>query len=359
MDFEEYYTEVKSLPGVNFIARLPESVEQMGQDQNILIHAKDPEKNVSIEDKADLLVLATAMVPRMGAEAVKEILGVCTHESGFFRPANPQKSQIETYDPGKFICGCATAPKNIMESITEAQAAASNVGGLLTQGTKVLELTTAQVDEDVCSGCGVCVKTCHFDATFINLQKKVAEVDDTLCRGCGNCVTACPSGARNLRLSSNESILAQIDALSDSMLENEQRVLIFCCHYCAYGAADEAGASGYKYPVNTRIIRIPCSGRLDLQFIVYAFRRGFDGVVLAGCHLGSCYNVLGNYDLQNRLELLKGILNSLGIGEERIKLFWAAATEGKHFADEITEFVNRIALMDPISTKAKSKAVSD
>jgi len=116
-------------------------------------------------------------------------------------------------------------------------------------------------------------------------------------------------------------------------------VVAFCCNWCSYAGADLAGTSRLAYPALVKIIKIPCSCRVDPLFILRAFQKGADGVIVCGCHPGDCHYSTGNYYTRRRMTLLFNILDYMGIEKERIHLEWVSASEGVKFADTMTRFV--------------------
>ncbi|MEO0078074.1 MAG: hydrogenase iron-sulfur subunit [candidate division WOR-3 bacterium] len=126
------------------------------------------------------------------------------------------------------------------------------------------------------------------------------------------------------------------------------RIVGFACNWCCYAGADLAGTSRLKYPANLRIIRVMCSGRIDPQFILRAFKEGADGVFIGGCHPGDCHYVSGNYKTQKRIVLLQNLLEGLGIEKERLALEWVSASEGQRFAEAVTAFTERIRALGPL-----------
>ncbi|MCC6027061.1 MAG: hydrogenase iron-sulfur subunit [Archaeoglobales archaeon] len=118
------------------------------------------------------------------------------------------------------------------------------------------------------------------------------------------------------------------------------KIVVFACNWCSYAGADLAGVSRLKYPEDVKIIRVMCSGMVNPAWILRAFRQGADGVVIAGCHPGDCHYMVGNYYAKKRYILLKELLNFIGFEDERLKLLWASASEGKKFAEEMAAFKN-------------------
>ncbi|MCD5408950.1 hydrogenase iron-sulfur subunit [Candidatus Bipolaricaulota bacterium] len=129
----------------------------------------------------------------------------------------------------------------------------------------------------------------------------------------------------------------------------EPRIVAFLCRWCSYAGADLAGTSRIKYPPNIVPIRVPCSGRVDPQWVLDAFERGADGVLIGGCHPGDCHYVSGNYKARRRIYLLKKILPELGIEPERVRLEWVSASEGQKFAQVVAVFVEELRALGPRS----------
>ena len=127
----------------------------------------------------------------------------------------------------------------------------------------------------------------------------------------------------------------------------EPRIVGFLCNWCSYAGADLAGTSRTNYPANIRIVRVPCSGRVDPLFIVKAFQLGADGVLVAGCHPGDCHYNDGNYHARRRIALLKPLLEYLGLDKERLCLEWVSASEGKRFAEVVLNFTQILTKMGP------------
>jgi len=127
----------------------------------------------------------------------------------------------------------------------------------------------------------------------------------------------------------------------------EPKIIGFCCNWCAYAGADLAGISRIQYPTNLRMIRVMCSGAVDTEHVLEAFRNGADGVFIGGCHPGDCHYQTGNYKTMRKVMLLKNLLRQLGIEPERLRLEWISAAEGQRFAHVVTDFVEEIKKLGP------------
>lgn len=127
----------------------------------------------------------------------------------------------------------------------------------------------------------------------------------------------------------------------------EPVIVAFCCHYCAYTAADMAGSKRLEYPANVKIVRVPCSGKVDTLYIMKALEKGADGVCVAGCLEGDCHFKNGNVKAAQRVAYLKRLLNEIGIGGERVEMALMSAGMGERFAQTATEFTEKIRKLGP------------
>lgn len=119
-------------------------------------------------------------------------------------------------------------------------------------------------------------------------------------------------------------------------------IVAFCCNWCSYAGADLAGTNRLSYPADVKIIRVPCSCRVNPMFILKAFQKGADGVIICGCHPGDCHYTTGNFYTRRRMTLLFSMLDYLGIEKERTRVEWVSAAEGAKFAETMNSFVETI-----------------
>lgn len=127
----------------------------------------------------------------------------------------------------------------------------------------------------------------------------------------------------------------------------EPKILAFVCNWCTYAAADLAGTARIQYPPNVKIIRLMCSGAVDPIFIMKSLLEGADGVLIGGCHPGDCHYGTGNYKARRRIMILQTILDNAGIDSKRVWLRWISASEGKAFAQIITDMVEELRKLGP------------
>jgi len=139
------------------------------------------------------------------------------------------------------------------------------------------------------------------------------------------------------------------------MKEREPKILAFLCNWCSYAGADLAGVSRIQYPPNVRVIRVPCSSRINPFFIVKALQQGIDGVLVAGCHPGDCHYISGNYVARRKFAIIKSFLEYIGIEKDRVQFTWISAAEGLRFAEVIKEVTEKVRHLGPIRKPAKTR----
>jgi len=130
--------------------------------------------------------------------------------------------------------------------------------------------------------------------------------------------------------------------------ESKPKIIVFCCNWCSYAGADLAGVSRLQMKPYFRTIRTMCSGRVDPEFVLNAFAKGADGVMIAGCHPGDCHYINGNYKTRRRYWLLQGVLKQLGINSKRLRLEWISASEATKFQKAVNSFIDEIMELGPI-----------
>ncbi|RJX20935.1 MAG: hydrogenase iron-sulfur subunit [Ammonifex sp.] len=140
------------------------------------------------------------------------------------------------------------------------------------------------------------------------------------------------------------------------MSEWKPNIVVFACDWCTYQGADLAGSLRYEYPANVNIIRVPCTGRVEPEFIVSALSNGADGVFVGGCHPGDCHYKEGNYKAMRRFTLLKMVLTGMGFEAERVRMEWISGSEGKRFAEIMAEFNRTIEKIGPNPFRRDSNA---
>ncbi len=138
----------------------------------------------------------------------------------------------------------------------------------------------------------------------------------------------------------------------------EPQITAFYCLYCGYMAADTAGALHIQYPANVKFIRMPCTGKTDIRYLLEAFEQGADGVYVVACPIGNCHHVRGNERGLARIERAKHILDSIGLGGERLEMFFMSGSQGNAFAIAAQTMVDRIIALGPNPLKSPSSQIT-
>jgi coenzyme F420-reducing hydrogenase delta subunit len=131
------------------------------------------------------------------------------------------------------------------------------------------------------------------------------------------------------------------------MQEFEPKIVAFVCNWCTYAGADLTGTSRIKYAANVKIIRFPCTGRIDFMILMKAFENGADGIIVSGCHPNDCHYSTGNFHARRRWIVFRNLLNFTGINTERIQFSWVSAAEGFKWADVVNNTVKKIRELGP------------
>ncbi|MEM2119078.1 MAG: hydrogenase iron-sulfur subunit, partial [Candidatus Bathyarchaeia archaeon] len=336
---EELFRKGQKL-GINFIrVKLTDrKVVENAADKSLTVTAVK-ENGSSVEVKSDMVVLATAAVPSEGSAEVARIFNLSRGTDGFFMESHPKLKPIDTPVDGIFVAGGCQGPKDVPYSVSQGMGAAARAATILSKPTWKIEPIVAVVDPTKCRNvtvkCGICAERCPYGAIKAP-EKQPAEVSSAMCHGCGTCVAECPADAITQRHFTDAQIFSQIRAA----LENnpEEKILGFLCNWCSYAGADLAGTSRFEYPPNIRAIRVMCSGRVDRDFVLEAFRLGAGMVLVGACHLPyDCHYISGNYKMKARMDALAPMLQKLGMSPERLRVEYVSAAEGVKFAEIVKE----------------------
>lgn len=218
--YEEFYRRSVE-EGAHYIRGRVSKVYPRGD--KLVLKAADTLIGRPVEVEADLVVLATAMVPSKNAGKLAQIIGISTDKDGFFSEAHPKLRPVETSTAGVYIAGTCQGPKDIPDTVAQASGAAVKVSALLSQDELSMDPVISVIDEQLCSGCLHCQAICPYKAieprtiTYRtasgNAERTVASVNSGLCQGCGACTVTCRSGAANLKGYTNDQLLAEVNAL--------------------------------------------------------------------------------------------------------------------------------------------------
>jgi len=358
--FEDLYRRSREA-GVHYIRGLPGEVEEDPETKNLTLTVENTLANRLERHEAEMVVLSVGVVPRRDSEAMQNLLTLSRTADGFFMESHPKLKPVDAPTQGVFFAGCAEAPKDIKDSVTQAGAAAARSSILLNAGQVQIEAITPMLDEEPCHLCGRCARVCPFNA--IAPPDKKAErhprIIEAACAGCGTCSAECPADAISMRHFNDAQLMAQIDALLAD--RPEEKILAFACNWCSYAGGDNAGTSRLQYPTSVRLIRTMCSGRVDEKFVLHAFARGAPLVLVSGCHFADCHYISAVTWTQQRVERLWDRLEKMGIRPERLQLEWISAAEGQKFSkvmhelEEIRKQVTEAEIAETMEILANGK----
>ncbi|TET81063.1 MAG: FAD-dependent oxidoreductase [Candidatus Heimdallarchaeota archaeon] len=329
---------------------------------NVIV--KDILTQTDLTIEADKVVLSTPLIPH-DTQKLGEMIKCARDQNGYFLEAHIKLRPVDFATDGIYLAGTCHGPKGIGDSISQGRGAAAHALIPLISGEVQNEPLVSNVDPALCIACQKCEEVCNFGAIGVNFDNDilVSESNPLLCKGCGDCSAACPAGAITMSHFADNQIYPMIrEAVRGEFVDERPRIVAFLCNWCSYAGADTCGVSRFQYPTNIRPIRVMCTGRIPKSFILQAFLEGADGVFVGGCHIGDCHYIEGNYDMLQRYNELKDILESVGINSDRYRLEWISASEGKRFSQVVTEFVNQIKELgslpktgDKIEKKEKAK----
>ena len=211
--YEEFYARVKQEENVLYVRGKPSRV--LATDDGVAVWCTNTLSGKQMRVDCDMAVLATPIAPSPAAMELARRLRIHTNEHGFFSEAHPKLRPVESLAPGFFMAGCALGPKDIPETVSQASAAASKVLEMFSKKELLVEPMIAWVDEDLCSGCQLCISTCPYDAREYDEEKKVVRVVETLCKGCGACVVACGTRATQQKNLSDEQLTRMVEVIFD------------------------------------------------------------------------------------------------------------------------------------------------
>ncbi len=354
--YEELFRKAQEI-GINFI-RVKLTDREITEDLQTkkLVVRGVKENGEPFEIKSDMVVLATAAIPSQGSEEVARVFNISRGGDGFFMESHPKLKPIDTPADGVFVAGGCQAPKDVPYSVSQGMGAAARAATILSKPKWKIQPIVAMVDPAKCRNtkvkCGICAKACPYSAIRAP-EGQVAEAISAMCHGCGTCVAECPTDAITQKHFTDVQIVSQIRAALET--NPEDKILAFLCNWCSYAGADLAGTSRFEYPPVIRPIRVMCSGRVDRDFVLEAFRLGAGMVLVGACHLPyDCHYISGNYKMKARMDALAPMLQKLGMSPERFRVEYVSAAEGIKFAEIVKEITAQMQTLGGGKIKAEN-----
>jgi heterodisulfide reductase subunit A len=330
------------------------------QDGNTRVRIYDSLLDKYFETPVDLLVLSSAILPPDGTSELSETLGYALEDDGHVKELYGKLRRNETRRRGVVAVGGVTRPQFVFEAVTDAQAGALIIHNEL-QGGKIETISRGAVlDVEECVGCSLCAQQCPRGVPLMIEQTEVDEADeeqkivfkaaiDTLnCHACGVCQSLCPSGATQLNFLSNDQLWDQIAASLEGAGPDYPITLCFYCEECSVSTIDIVGTRKMEYPASTRLIPVPCAGRISIIDILKAFEHGASTVMVASCETDRCHiGGTGNEIAQVQVDVARDILNAIGWEGNRVDMFRMFSAEPDRFTNAVNEMVKRANELGP------------
>ncbi|MFX0056112.1 MAG: hydrogenase iron-sulfur subunit, partial [Candidatus Hermodarchaeota archaeon] len=344
--------------GVDYIRGRVSMVWENDNKTHIRIY--DSLLNQYLESTPDLVVLSTAILPSDGIAELSETFGYALEEDGHVKDLYGKLRRTETRRRGVVAVGAITRPQFVFEAVTDAQAAALVLHNEL-QGGKIEKLARGAVlDVDECVGCSLCAQQCPRGVPLMIEQTDSEEEDeaqkilfkaaiDTLnCHSCGVCQSLCPSGATQLNFLSNSQLWSEIEAVLEGADSQYPITVCFYCEECSVSTIDIVGTRKMEYDASSRLIPVPCAGRVSIIDILKAFEHGASAVMIAACEKDRCHiGGTGNEIAQVQVDVTRDILNAIGWKGERVDMFRMFSAEPERFTSAIREMVKRAKKLGP------------
>ncbi len=326
------------------------------------VRVKDRLLGEVVEVPTDKIVLVLGLRPNMGVKQIADKLKLSFDREGFLMESHPKLGPADSMVPGVFLAGSVQGPKMIEETISHALAAASRAVALLSKGFIEREPIVAEIIQEKCIKCGACMRACTYGAIKGEVRKYIYVVP-ALCEGCGNCLGECPVEAIRMPGYNDDDIFRMMEV----MLREEpiKKPIAFTCYWCSYAAADNAGIFKLQYPSSPRLIRLPCSSRVNWRLVKKAFLLGAPAVAITGCRItedgSDCHYQRANKNTLKRYKSMIRIIEKQGIRGERLILSLFGAPEVDKFIetmrrlDEVAKSVTPEELKSTIEKLSKVK----
>lgn len=324
--FESYYRRAQEA-GVVFIrGKVAEIIEK--EDKNLVIRAEDTLSGEFIELEVDVVCLSVGLVPSSGTDPIVDLLRIPADEDGFIAEAHPKHRPVDTTKDGVFVCGCASGPKDIPDSVTQASASVARAIRLMNRSYIRMDPIKAFVSED-CDGCGVCVDACPIDAISVNGN---AKINEAICQGCGCCLSSCEKEAIGIRHFVKEQILAEVEAV----LSRGSRIIAFLDDGTTYRVADGIGHSGFSYPKEVCVIRVRDGSQVTPKLILRTFELGAAGVFIGEPEAGSTiYHPRSTEIVIENVKKAREMMREAGIDQNRLSFGHYITVWTKKLAEQL------------------------
>ncbi|MFP3951141.1 MAG: hydrogenase iron-sulfur subunit [Candidatus Bathyarchaeia archaeon] len=332
--YEELYNRVKELD-VNFIHGEFDKVVKTGEGELVVQYEDGRGQRQALT--GDLVVLSTGMVPSEGSRDLASKLGIELDRFGFYAEVDPKVGSVITKKPGVFLAGACHSPKDIPESVAQANAAAAMTSLHLMKEVNAVKPDLAPiVDEDACGRCGICISLCPYDALSLPPEGAV-KVDKDLCQACGLCISSCPTRALDNPNYGFDLLEEEVKGALEDAAPDQLNIIGFACNDCGYNLLDTAGVYNARYSSSFTPIYVPCMSSVSVRHIITTLDMGADGVMLIGCVEDRCHYETGVDHAESQLRLMKNLYGSLG-RKMPVRVIKSCGTMLRQFLETLDDF---------------------
>ena len=324
--------------GVLFVKLTGIKPEVKTGSNKVTVSYDDQDLGEKVTILPDLLILEEDYKAPAEMVHLAGLLGVTADGKGFFQGENIYNQPIYTNRHGIWVIDSAKGPVSLREGIEEAKAAALDIHQFLGNGGVVAVDKRLLFDEAKCGKCLTCYRSCpHLAISYYGVRPVF---HDLACKACGICAAACPMDAIQIAHFTDQEIIGEIEkAVQNRTGEtngDNVSLVAFCCENSAFDSARMASLTGLPLPDGLQLIRVPCAGRVDVQYVLKALESGADGVMVIGCHDESCKSVKGNRLAKKRTEIIGEAFGDLGLKKERLFIESCAPGMGWEFSEIAT-----------------------
>ncbi|SLM27580.1 putative fusion protein, heterodisulfide reductase (HdrA) / F420-non-reducing hydrogenase (MvhD) [Desulfamplus magnetovallimortis] len=325
---ERIFTEGRHAGVVCFKPSVMPEIEQ--NSDSVKISITDPVVRSTIELEPDYVVVEEALVVGQDNLDTATLLRIDTDLDGLLPSNNVHRFPVRSNRDGIFVASNSVDAANVALRIAE----------LIGDGIKNVSADQAKVDEERCVICLTCYRSCPHGAIF--WENGAAAISPAACQGCGICASECPMDAIQLGDFTDESLRKSVkDAVVS--VEGSPSIVAFCCKNSALEAGEAAARFGHNMPAGFKMVKVPCAGKVDVEFIMKAFVEGADGVMVAACHEGNCKAERGNTYAKWRVNEIQKRLENMGLGKDCLCFTTIASNMAGEFAAKVNAFADKLA----------------
>ena len=333
-EYEKYYKYVQE-NGVKYIRGRPGEVAKV--DDHLVVRLEDTLTKTKKEIHTDLVVLSAALESSEGTVEAAKTLGIPLTEDKFIKEKHPKMQPVATDIEGIFVCGTAQGPKDITESIIQANTASTKISELVNGGLEV-EPFIATVNVKKCILCGNCIDNCRYQA--LSMRNQSIRVGPIACTGCGDCIITCPQEAISILGQSDEKLESSIEGMLKDKQDGQQIIIAFLDDI-GNVSANNMGINRVDCPSSVRIINVPFINRVKYRHVKYALTHGADGVFL-----GEYPDNARHKEIRENVILMKEHLKEDGINPDRLIIHGVFIPYFRGLASQFKEFDDQLRILN-------------